>query len=293
MSRLIFAGAEGVAAGPRGGGAAAGGGPAERGDPVGEGPGRVDDGSACGGDPAGVLDGDPEVRGDARQAVRITLADGAHLPGPRPPVDLDAQQRGLRAEAFGDEPHDRLPGHGHVHPQVAERAERGRAAAVEARGDDDALDRGIDGRRLDVDACRVVAHTRREGLVVEDEVGVATHFARRRHQQRGDVDGRGCGDADGDGTGRERRVPPSTRVCAHPILPAPRHPATAQPAEFHLHRDPTRTPRDRRLGAKGGHFCPLLRRGDDHGPAAAPSRSRCDRCTAILGSVSTTSRRTR
>jgi hypothetical protein len=150
-----------------------------------------------------LRDRDPEIGGDARQAARVALADRAHLPLPRAAVELDAQQSGLRAEPVGHELGERLPRHGDVHPEAAERAERRGPAAVEARGDDHALDRRVDLPRLDVDARRVVAHPRREGLVVEDEVRVAAHLALGRHQQRRDVDGRSRRDADRDRTGRK------------------------------------------------------------------------------------------
>ena len=85
----------------------------------------------------------PKSRGDAGQAVRVALADGAHLPGAGAAVDLDAHERLLRGR--GRPPRTRRARAGRVEHAGDERthgAEGGRAGAVQARGDHHPLDVG-------------------------------------------------------------------------------------------------------------------------------------------------------
>lgn len=136
-----------------------------------------------------LVHGDPEVGGDARETVGVPLADRAHLPDAAALVDLDDDERGLRAQLRRGEGGDHRAAVGVAHGAGGLDALEGLPGGVGAGGDHDPLDARGQGGRVHGDRvrCRTpagpVADTGPGGLVEEDEVGVGAHLAVRRQEQ--------------------------------------------------------------------------------------------------------------
>lgn len=159
------------------------------------------------------LDADAEVGGDTGEPVGVPLADGADLPGAVAAVDLDDDQRGLRAEPGRGEGGEDGAAVRVAHGAGRLRTGEGGAGGVRARGDDDLLDvrgdrRGVDGDGVAATGCPgTVGHPgAAAGLVVEDEVGVGAHLACGGEQQARDVQPHGGGDVHRHPSGAEREI---------------------------------------------------------------------------------------
>ncbi len=158
----------------------------------------------------------PEVAGEPRQPVRVTLAQRPKLPAAATPVDLREQQHGLLPGARRGEAGDRTAaGVGDLECRCGQPAQ-GNARVGGADDHRDPRRPGAQARRVDGQRVAVEPGAWRGRLVVEHEVGVAPDLAAVVGDERAHVEG--AGHPDGHAAAREGQIAPGNQLAHRAVL---------------------------------------------------------------------------